>query len=679
MAAAVPVLLASILAGCLSSSEAETETSAAVSVTASPSDFWQTNGEVEALAISGSTLYVGGDFSQLSPRTGPLVAFTRSGERLVPFPRIDEGVVDSVVDDGRGGWFVGGSFREIGGVSCSNLAHITSGSRVDRGWCPRPQGEIVAMARRGSTLFVGGVLRRIDGKSRRTLAALDAASGRALVWNPDPGYFVDDIEVHGRTVFVLGSFGELGGRAHGGLAAIDAVTGRIHNWDPKPPIDEHEDPLLRRLAVSDSFVYAGGALLVAYDRSSGRRIRWNPLPDGYVTAITVAGGRLIVGGTFRQIAGARRSNLASFGTAANRLTAWTPRSSSVSAVSTAGSVVYAASVDGLVAFGIDGRRRLGPTGASNAPVRTLAVSDAKVVAGGAFDGIGGVYRSGLAAIDLRTGKPTAWDPRLSGGVPHDAVYSIVARGSTVYVGGLFKGARGRPRNGLVAISTATGTPMAWNPMLDGERGYVTVNSLALSDGRLYVGGEFESAAGRPQYGNAAYELADGRLTDWYPTQGSWPVSVSDEAIVLGGRERLTAVDAASGKDLKWQTELEVFRVPRVDAIAISDGVVYFGGFFEKADGLARGGLAAVDAASGDLVNWNPREDHFDFHQALAVAGDVVYAGSFAGLTATDATTGSRLRKYPSLVDERVDAIVVLGNNVYIGTEHGLVVVAAVER
>ena len=105
----------------------------------------------------------------------------------------------------------------------------------------------------------------------------------------------------------------------------------------------------------------------------------------------------------------------------------------------------------------------------------------------------------------------------------------------------------------------------------------------------------------------------------------------------------------------------------------------FGGSFEKAGGSARGGLAAVDAESGELDAWNPRAHYLDFHQALAVDGDVVYAGSFAGLTALDATTGSRLRKYPSLVDERIDAIVVLDDNVYVGTEHGLVVVAAVEN
>ena len=678
-AAALPPLLASLLAVLLAARVANAEPAGRANAAAPPSAFWQANGEVEALALSGNTLYIGGDFSQLSPRTGPLVAFSATNGQLVRFPTIGEGVVESVVDDGRGGWFVGGSFKAIGGVRCANLAHVTSHSRVDRGWCPKPRGEIVTLARRGSTLFVGGDLGRIGGKSRRTLAALSARSGRALSWNPDPGYFVDDVEVHGRTVFVLGSFRELGKRQHGALAAIDAITGRIHDWNPNPPIDEHNDPLFRRLAVTDSLVYAGGASLVAYDRRTGRQIAWNPLPDGHVAAMNVASGRLVVGGIFGRAAGARRTNLASFDAATGRLTRWAPRARAVSALSATGRLVYAATEDGVVIFDADARRLPKATGAPNAPVRTLAVSDTKVVAGGRFDGIGGVNRSGLAAIDIRTGRPTAWDPRLSGGTPRNAVYTIVVHGSSVYIGGLFERAGGQPRRGLAAVSAATGRPTAWNPKLDGERGYAVVYSLATSEDTLYVGGEFESALGEERFGNASYELTGGRLTDWYPVHGSWPLIVTGETVVLGGREQLTAVDTSNGARLKWRTDLNVFRVPRVDALAISGGVVYFGGFFERAGGASRDGLAAVDSASGELRTWNPRGEHTDFNRALAVDGNDIYAGSFAGLSVLDATTGSRRHTYPSLVDERVDAIVIHGGNAYVGTEHGLVVVPASRR
>jgi hypothetical protein len=673
LVASAVLLVVQVLAGGSSTAPAEPAPSSAR--VAPVEDFWSVNGEVEALAVSGVVLYVGGDFSRISPNTGPLAAFSRGSAQLEAFPRIVEGTVDAIVEDGRGGWFVGGEFAAIAGVHCQNLAHVTARRRVDRRWCPRPQGKVVALARHGSTLFVGGVLRRIGGKPRRTLAALNTTTGRALEWNPDPGYFVDDVEVHGRTVYVLGSFGEVGGKPHGALAAIDAVTGRVHDWDPDPPIDEHGDPLLRRLAVSDSVVYAGGAILVAFDRRTGMRTRWSPSPDGYVSAMSIAGGRLVVGGSFGRIARARRSNLASFSVDAGSLDRWSPKSEPVSALSLDGSVVRVAGERDVGAFeGRTGRKLPWSTGAPNAVVRALSSSPAGILAGGVFDGVGGVERNGLAAIDLRTGKPTAWDPRLGGGSPRNAVYTIATNGSTVFVGGLFKTVRGVRRNVLAAVDARAGRPTSFEPEITGY----SVNALALNRSTLYVGGDFEAAARSPRTGNAAFDISSGALLGWYPKVGYLPIVVRDSTVYLG-RRSVAAVDAKTGAHVKWEIGLEVFRVPSVDALAVADGVVYFGGFFEKAGGRDREGLAAADASSGALRDWNPGRNHTDFVHALTVDRGVVYVGSFAGLRAVDAKSGSVVRSYSALADERVDALVVRDGRVYAGTEHGLVVLQAARR
>src|SRR5712691_8349530 len=62
---------------------------------------WSTNGVVNALAVSGHTLFVGGSFTQVGPRTGPLVAVSASsGARDSAFPEAAGGPVVSIVEDG---------------------------------------------------------------------------------------------------------------------------------------------------------------------------------------------------------------------------------------------------------------------------------------------------------------------------------------------------------------------------------------------------------------------------------------------------------------------------------------------------------------------------------------------------------------------------------------------------
>ena len=39
---------------------------------------WVVNDTVDALVVSGPTLYMGGVFTQIAPRTGPLLAFSAS-------------------------------------------------------------------------------------------------------------------------------------------------------------------------------------------------------------------------------------------------------------------------------------------------------------------------------------------------------------------------------------------------------------------------------------------------------------------------------------------------------------------------------------------------------------------------------------------------------------------------
>jgi len=71
------------------------------------------------------------------------------------FPSVD-GVVHSVVEDSAGGWFIGGEFSAVAGVSTKNIARINSNYTLDETWSPSINGSIQFMILSKDVLYVAG-------------------------------------------------------------------------------------------------------------------------------------------------------------------------------------------------------------------------------------------------------------------------------------------------------------------------------------------------------------------------------------------------------------------------------------------------------------------------------------------------------------------------------------------
>lgn len=175
---------------------------------------------------------------------------------------------------------------------------------------------------------------------------------------------------------------------------------------------------------------------------------------------------------------------------------------------------------------------------------------------------------------------------------NDVVFSLVSDGAGgVYLGGRFSLVGEVPRQALAHVLANGTVDPSWNPLPDGP-----VTALLLHDQMLYVGGNFFGLNGEERWRLAAVDRTTGILMPWNPKLGSANL---------------------------------------VNALGLSNGVVYVGGVFELVNavvipgtglrGEGRRNLAAVDATTGVATPWNPNV--FDGEvMALAIAGSLVYAG-----------------------------------------------------
>jgi hypothetical protein len=115
---------------------------------------------------------------------------------------------------------------------------------------------------------------------------------------------------------------------------------------------------------------------------------------------------------------------------------------------------------------------------------------------------------------------------------------------------------------------------------------------------------------------------------------------------------------------------------RVNAVAYLGGTLYLGGSFTAVDGTTRNRLAACDAATGNLLSWNPNANGVVRALKVSPAGTRVYVGgdftavggaARARVAALNPTSGAAFGWNP-YVNDSVKAITTstTGSTVYVG-------------
>src|SRR5262249_33107695 len=387
---------------------------------------------VFALAASGSTVYVGGNFTAPRPLLAALDGMT--GAVTSTSPDLFGAVVLALgVSASRG--LATGRFSAANGVARNHLAAIDLTSGQATAWDPDVDGTVSVLAVSGSTIYAGGSFATVNsGTPQAGLAAFDAASGARTV-SPTTNGPVDTIAPSGATVYVGGNFDTLDGTVTRSLvAAFGADTDAVTAFGPGFDMFAYQPGLqVSAPAAMGSTVYLGGTFtsvsaLVRHRIAAvqdlpglvGVLTPFDPDVDGQVSALALSGSTVYAGGAFTSVRGGTpRHHLAAFGDMTGDVTPWDPD--------------------------------------LNGVVFAFALSDPILYVGGHFTaGNGAIPRHRRAAIDTGTGDAMSWDPDADGAVRTIALSPtaglVVGGDFTTLGGGL------RPQPGFAAFALPPGAP-----------------------------------------------------------------------------------------------------------------------------------------------------------------------------------------------------------------------------
>lgn len=676
------------------------------------SSLYITDGGVNACVIAGDTMYIGGGFKTLLPYSGYGIAIPVNDSNYDHgMPKVN-GPVYAVITDGRGGWYIGGSFTEVGDYYRHGVAHIKSDKTVDPNWSPQIEPgysgsffSVKSLARSGDTVFVGGSFDNVAGtsngtKTRKYLASFDG-TGNITSWDPEPDGQVFSLAVSDTNLYVGGDFFSVDNRAasRANAAAFNISTGAVENWNPGI------SGRVNVIKVYKDTVYLGGSFgysknsvnrnyLASFDADSGAVTSWDPQLNNDVYAMAIdSNGTLYAGGAFDQAEGNYVYYFAEYNLLDGKYIG--PGQSFddwVYSIAVYGNIVFAGGVFTTVS-GYTSRNHIAAfdTGNNNAlttwnpgtndDVYALAISSTgkTIYAGGVFNSSGnaGITRNGLAAINLKTNKVTDWNPNPDSG-PNSIAVSKDHK--TVYIGGPFSSVNGSTsRSHLAAIDASSGKASAWNPDVNDN-----VGSLVVDDSMIIAGGWFTKVNGTVVRNYlAAFDTSKGNVeTSWNPDpdQEVYSLEKYGNTLYAGGifttfnnsvnRNHIASINLADGSINAWNPNLTGAAVSTIKA---GSNNLYIGGSFSSIGGTTRNNLAAFKLSDGSLTTWNP--DVTGEVDALAVTQSAVYAGGSLGdtvgttkrnwLIAYDKTNGTMLDWNP-VPNNDVNTIQVSNGEVYIG-------------
>jgi trimeric autotransporter adhesin len=595
---------------------------------------------VYAIAVDGSSVYVGGFFTEAggAPASG-LAVFDTTAGTWSEFGGVrntdpDDPAYVFAIAVAKKEIVVGGKFARVGATDANNIARW---NRKQGTWLALGEGAdnwVTALAVKGKTVYAGGFFGHAGGLAANCIARWNGKTWSPLAkglstegYEPGTGVRVKGLGIYQGRLYVTGYF------THAG----DAEANSVAEWRGKTwrSMQGGLGGGIRVPFIGDTFGLGAGAdglyVVGAFNKAGASRSlhvskwtpateTWAPVADagahegayeGFVYTVAVDRGIVYLGGS-EMIVGGK----VAYGVAQWDGTTWTTLGEGAEngvdgyvnaiAFTPAGDVV----IGGL--FGHAGTKTainvarwdgtawsdlgIGVGGSPNSQVFSIATDGDDVYVAGLFPIAGEIFADNIARWD-----GTTWN-RLGSGIPAGAVFAVAAREGVVYAGGEFREAGGVQASGVARWQNG-----AWSALGSGVDGIVF--ALALQGERVIAGGDFSTAGN-----TSADDLAVWSGGSWAELAGGVSPAPDDTAYVLslavdfndrmhvGGRfaqvgDSVPAANVAVLGGDSW-AELGSGTNDTVAGVAASGGSTFLAGPFSRAGGKPSVRVAEWAGVSG---------------------------------------------------------------------------------
>lgn len=506
-----------------------------------------TTGVVTCLAVSGTDLYVGAPgmtaagavpVNNIAKWNGSTWSGMGNGLNIGP---------DALCVLGND-VYAGGQFTQSGSVPLNKIAKWNGTAWTDAGNGMYMSNGVLALAINAQHFFAGGSSWLGDPLNLNHLARWNGSKW-VSVGNGMNDY-VNCVTVSGNYVYIGGKFTEAGGLKTYGIARWDG-----QKWDSLG--SGFSSGEVFDIEVMGNLVYAGGS--IAWGGPSGpsnlgvwNGNTWSAVGTGVnssVFALEARGTDLYVGGTFSTAGGITVNNIAKWNGSAWSAIGFGSNGIVKDIKFTSDGTMYVGG--NFTTIGSVAANRIAKwNGTSwsavgsgvNSFVNTIGISSTdEIYIGGSFDL---AYNVGVVNY-IAKWNGSAWQS-VGGGIGPvtGTVYSIVFRGSDMYVGGVFSQAGTTPAS---AIAKWNGT--AWSALgsgASGDPGQSIVLDLGIQCNSLFAGGFFNRAGDKRSDRFARY---------WMDGLPAVTISTASTTVCSGANVSFTAVPQNGGTSPSYQWQV----------------------------------------------------------------------------------------------------------------------------